>query len=59
MVSGPRNERFKLSAEVPSNQLSLGVTSEAIAEVKVEKTEVKGHDRSKMLAHTNQLNGSR
>ena len=48
MVFGPRNERFKLSAEVPSNQLSLGVSSEAIAEVKVEKTVVKGHDRSKV-----------
>lgn len=48
MVFGPRNERFKLSAEVPSNQLSLGVSPEAIAEVKVEKTEVKGHDRSKV-----------
>lgn len=47
MVFGPRNERFKL-ADVPANQLSLGVATEAIAEVKVEKTPVKGHDRSKV-----------
>ena len=47
MVFGPRNERFKL-AEVPANQLSLGVSSEPIAEVKLEKTPVKGHDRSKV-----------
>src|SRR5690606_28101296 len=48
MVFGPRNERFKISDEVPSNQLSLGVSSEAIAEVKIEKSVVKGHDRSKV-----------
>src|SRR6266545_487818 len=47
MVFGPSNERFKL-AEVPANQLSLGVSSEPIAEVTVEKTTVKGHDRSKI-----------
>jgi len=47
MVFGPRNERFKLTNEAPANQLSLGVSAEAIAEVKVEKTTVKGHDRSK------------
>ena len=47
MVFGPRNERFKL-ADVPANQLSLGVSTEALAEVKVEKTAVKGHDRSKV-----------
>lgn len=47
MVFGPRNERFKV-AETPDNQLSLGVSSEPIAEVKVEKTPVKGHDRSKV-----------
>lgn len=46
MVFGPRNERFKL-IDVPANQLSLGVSTEAIAEVKVEKTPVKSHDRSK------------
>jgi len=48
MVFGPRNERFKISDEVSSNQLSLGVSSEAIAEVKIEKSVVKGHDRSKV-----------
>jgi transposase len=48
MVFGPRNERFKFTNEAPSNQLSLGVSTEAIAEVKVEKTPVKGHDRSKV-----------
>lgn len=47
MVFGPRNERFKL-IDVPANQLSLGVSTEAIAEVKVEKTPVKSHDRSKV-----------
>src|SRR5690606_36381678 len=47
MVFGPRNERFKL-VEVPANQLSLGVSSEPIAEVKLEKTPIKGHDRSKV-----------
>jgi transposase len=48
MVFGPRNERFKLSEETPANQLSLGVSTELIAEVKIEKTSVKGHDRSKV-----------
>jgi transposase len=48
MVFGPRNERFKLTDEVPSNQLSLGVSTEPIAEAKVEKTTVKGHDRKKV-----------
>jgi transposase len=48
MVFGPRNERFKLTNEAPANQLSLDVSAEAIAEVKVEKTAVKGHDRSKV-----------
>lgn len=48
MVFGPRNERFKLTDEAPVNQLSLGVSTEAIAEVKIEKTTVKGHDRSKV-----------
>jgi transposase len=48
MVFGPRNERFKFTNEAPANQLSLGVSAEAIAEVKVEKTTVKGHDRSKV-----------
>lgn len=48
MVFGSRNERFKLIDEVPANQLSLGVSTEPIAEVKIEKTTVKGHDRSKV-----------
>jgi transposase len=48
MVFGPRNERFKLTGEVPDNQLSLGVLAETIAEVKVEKTIVKSHDRTKV-----------
>lgn len=48
MVFGPRNERFKIADEVPVNQLSLGVSVESLAEVKIEKTKVKGHDRSKI-----------
>src|SRR5690606_14895039 len=52
MVFGPRNERFKVTTEAPVNQLSLGVSSEPIAEVKVEKTPVKGHDRSKVKLET-------
>lgn len=48
MVFGPRNERFKISAEVPDNQLSLGVSTQPIAEVKVEKKAVKSHDRKKV-----------
>jgi transposase len=47
MVFGPRNERFKV-VDTPDNQLSLGVSIEPIAEVKIEKTSVKGHDRSKV-----------
>jgi len=45
MIFGPRTERFKVPVDVPSNQLSLGVSSEPIAEVKIEKKAVKGHDR--------------
>ena len=48
LVFGPRNERFRIAEEVPANQLALGVSIEPIAEVKVEKTAVKGHDRSKI-----------
>lgn len=48
LVFGSRNERFKLANEVPVNQLSLGVSTEPIAEVKIEKTSVKSHDRSKV-----------
>lgn len=45
MIFGPRTERFKVPVDVASNQLSLGVSSEPIAEVKIEKKAVKGHDR--------------
>lgn len=45
MVFGPHNERFKV-IDTPDNQLSLGVSTEPIAEVKVDKTPVKGHDRT-------------
>ena len=48
MVFGPRNERFKVASEVPANQLSLGVSTQPIAEVKIEKTKVKDHDRTKI-----------
>jgi transposase len=48
MVFGPKNERFKIAAEVPANQLSLGVSTEPIAEVKVERKVVKGYDRKKV-----------
>lgn len=48
MVFGPRNERFKLADAAPDNQLSLGVSTEPIAEVTVEKAPVKGHDRVKV-----------
>jgi transposase len=48
MVFGPRSDRFKLPAEIPSNQLSLGVSADAVAEVDVKKTVVKEHDRTKV-----------
>ena len=48
MVFGPRSERFKVAAEVPVNQLSLGVSTEPVAQVEVKKTTVKEHDRSKV-----------
>ncbi len=48
MVFGPKNERFKIAADIPANQLSLGVSSEPIGEVKVEKKAVKGYDRKKV-----------
>ena len=48
LVFGPRSDRFKVAAEVPVNQLSLGVSSEALAEVEVKKTTVKEHDRNKI-----------
>ena|SRR5690606_15930399 len=48
LVFGPRSERFKVSDEVPANQLSLGVTTDAIGEVEVKKTTIKAHDRAKV-----------
>jgi transposase len=48
MVFGPRSERFKVAAEVPVNQLSLGVSTDPIAQVEVKKSAVKEHDRSKV-----------
>jgi len=48
MVFGPRNERFKLADEAPANQLSLGVSTEPVAEKEVEKSKVKSHDRTKI-----------
>jgi transposase len=48
MVFGPRSERFKLAAEVPKEQLSLGITAEAIAEAEVKKTTIKEHDRTRV-----------
>ncbi|MEO5975751.1 MAG: IS66 family transposase [Chryseolinea sp.] len=48
MVFGPRSDRFKVADEVPTNQLSLGVTTEAIAQVEVKKTTIKEHDRVKI-----------
>jgi transposase len=47
MVFGPRSERFKIVETAP-NQLSLGVTTEPLAEVEVKKTPVKEHDRSQV-----------
>lgn len=48
MVFGPKSDRFKLPAEIPANQLSLGMAVDAIAEVEVKKTVVKEHDRTKV-----------
>ena len=48
LIFGPRSERFKVSDEVPANQLSLGVTTDAIGEVEVSKTTIKAHDRAKV-----------
>src|SRR5690606_4776585 len=47
LVFGPRSDRFKVTAEVPDNQLALGVSTEAIAEVEIKKTTIKEHDRTK------------
>lgn len=40
LVFGPRSDRFKVAAEVPDNQLSLGVSSKAVAEVEIKKTTI-------------------
>jgi len=48
LVFGPKSDKFKLAADVPANQLSLGVTTEAIADVEVKKTTIKEHDRAKV-----------
>jgi len=48
ILFGPRHERFKIVSEAASNQLSLGVHVEPIAEVSVEKTPVKSYDRTKI-----------
>ena len=48
MVFGPRNERFKITGEAAANHLSLGVSTEPLAEVEVEKTKVKTHERTKV-----------
>lgn len=47
MVFGPKSEGFKVK-ETPDNQLSLGVTTEAIAEVEIKKTKIKEHDHVKI-----------
>ena len=47
IVFGPKSERFKLSAEVPANQLQLGVSTEALAQVELKKTTVKEYDRAR------------
>jgi transposase len=48
LVFGPRSDRFKVPAEVPDNQLPLGVSSEPLAEVEIKKTTIKEHDRTKV-----------
>ena len=48
MLFGPRNESFKPQKEVASNQLSLDISVEPIAEVSVEQTPVKAYDRTKV-----------
>lgn len=47
LVFGPRSDRFKVTAEVPANQLALGVSSEPIAEAEVKKTTIQSHERTK------------
>lgn len=51
LVFGSRSERFQLT-EAPANQLSLGVTTEPLAEVEVKKTTIKEHDRTKVKLNT-------
>lgn len=48
MMFGPKSDRFKLPVEIPSNQLSLGMAADTVAEVEVKKTTVKEHDRTKV-----------
>lgn len=52
LVFGPRSDRFKVAEEVPTNQLSLSVATEAIAQVEVKKTTIKEHDRAKIKLET-------
>lgn len=47
MVFGPTSERFKIT-EAAANQLSLGVTTEPLAQLEVKKTAIKEHDRSRI-----------
>ena len=47
MVFGPKSDGFK-AKETPDNQLSLGVSTEAMAEVEIKKTRVKEHNRVKV-----------
>lgn len=48
MLFGSRGERFKVPAEVPANQLALGVSVEPLAQVEVQKTAIKEHHRTKV-----------
>lgn len=48
LVFGPRSDRFKVAAEVPDNQLALGVSTEPIAEAEIKKTTIKEHNRTKV-----------
>ncbi len=51
LVFGSRSERFKPALEVAPNQLSLDVVVEPLAEVEIQKTPVKEHDRTKVQLH--------
>lgn len=48
MVFGPKSERFIADADKAANQLSLGISVEALAEVELSKTPVKEHNRVKV-----------